>query len=222
MASSRTPSKAKSAPSEPGSRQQQREATRRRILDAAISNFARLGYDGTNFREITALCGAERPLILYHYQSKEQLWKQAVQEVEQRFNSAFEARYQPDGGGSDRDKVRYAMHSFIDTLCAVPEYGQILLREGSSSGPRMEWLARHFVPRRALALELDDPSIAARMQKTVLRDILGSTLVAFVTLGPVMERSLAGVTRQKSAGVHPLTSARKRELVDYMLKLVFD
>lgn len=217
-----------------GSRQQQKEATRQRILDAAISSFARLGYDGTNFREITVLSGAERPLILYHYQSKELLWKQAVEEIELRFNKAFDARYQPEtepelnrmakrkGDSGDREKVRYAMHCFVGTLCAVPEYSQILLREGSSHGPRMQWLARHFVPRQVLQLELDDPSIVERIQKTVLRDILASALLAFVALGPLMEASLAGVTKQKTAGVHPLSEARKAELVEYMLKLVFD
>lgn len=205
-----------------GARQKQREATRRGILDAAVTSFARLGFDGTNFREITALCGAQRPLILYHFQTKEQLWQQAVQEVERRFNRAFEDRYQADAATDDRSKVRAAMSCFIDTLCAVPEYGQIMLREGSGSGPRMEWLARHFVPRRALTLELDDRTVLERMQKTVLRDILASTLVTFVTLGPLMERSLAGVTGQTSAGVHPLTEARKQELLEYMLKLIFD
>lgn len=208
-----------------GIRQQQRQATRLRILDAAIDSFARLGYDGTNFREITRLCGAERPLVLYHYQTKELLWKQAVEEVERRFNAAFEHHYQPPeptAGETDRDRVRYAMQSFVETLCAVPAYGQILLREGSSSGPRMEWLARHFVPRRALFLELEDSRIIERIQKTVLRDILASTLVAFVALGPLMERSLAGVTGRRSAGIHPLSQSRKRELVEYMLKLVFD
>ena len=207
---------------EAGSRQLQKEATRRAILDAAITCFAQLGYDGTNFREITALCGAQRPLILYHYQNKEKLWKQAVQEIEQRFNLAFERRYKLPIDGDDREKVRYTMACFIDTLCEVPEYGQILLREGSTVSPRMEWLARHFVPRQAIAMQLSDPTIAERMQKTVLRDIIASAIIAFVGLGPLMERSLAGVTRKKVAGVHPLSKSRKQEFVDYMLKLVFD
>lgn len=207
---------------EAGSRQLQKEATRRAILDAAITNFAQLGYDGTNFREITALCGAQRPLILYHYQSKEKLWKQAVQEVEHRFNDAFERRYRPPSAGSDRDKVRYSMACFIDTLCEIPEYGQILLREGSTVSPRMEWLARHFVPRKALAMELADPTITERIHKTVLRDIIASAVLAFVGLGPLMERSLAGVTKKKAAGVYPLSKSRKQEFLDYMVKLVFD
>ncbi len=203
-----------------GSRLQQKASTRRAILDAAIASFARLGYDGTNFREITADCGAQRSLILYHFQSKEELWRQAVQEVELRFNEDFESRFQPGGQDSDRERIRYTMSCFVDTLCAVPEYGQILLREGSTSGPRMEWLAHHFVPRRTLSLQLDDPAIEQRIRTTVLRDILASTLVAFIALGPLMERARAVATQQRSVGIHPLSDLRKQEFVDYMVRLV--
>lgn len=202
-------------------RQQQKAATRKAILDAAIHVFARLGFDGTNFREITALCGAQRPLILYHFQSKEALWRLAAEEVERRFNDVFDGGYAPENEPDDHAKVRHAMSCFLDALCEVPEYGQIYLREGAAEGPRMEWLAHHFVPRRALSLQLTDRSLQERMQKTVLRDILAGTLVAFVALGPLLDRSLAVATKQKSAGVYPLTPKKRDELVEYMLKLVF-
>lgn len=204
-----------------GAREQKKAQTRRTILDAAVKAFARLGYDGTNFREITGLCGVQRPLILYHYQSKENLWRVVAEEVEYRFDAHFEKIYRPRNLRSDRERVRYALTCYVDTLCAVPEYGQILLREGSSEGPRMEWLARHFMPRQMRHLELDDPGLLQRMRRTVLRDILASSLVAFVALGPLMERALAEATRQPSAGVHPLSDSKKREFVDYLLLLVF-
>ena len=207
----------------PGKREQQKDATRQAILDAAIQCFASLGFDGTNFREITQRCGADRPLILYHFKNKETLWKQAAEAVEQRFTTHFEARYRPADHvlTNDRERIAYLMSAFIDALIAVPAYGQILLREGSSEGPRMEWLARHFVPTAALSVELDDPTTIHRVQKTVLRDILASVMVSFVTLGPLMDRSLALVTGKPAAGIHPLQEESKQAFIDYLLAMVF-
>ncbi|MFT5575042.1 MAG: AcrR family transcriptional regulator, partial [Bermanella sp.] len=178
---------------------------------------------GTNFREITQRCGADRPLILYHFKSKENLWKVAVELVEKRFTRKFESNYQPQKQtlADDKARIRYLMSTYIDALIAIPAYGQILLREGSSEGPRMEWLARHFVPGAALSIELDDPDIIRRVQKTVLRDILASVLVSFVALGPLMDRSLALVTGKQAAGIHPLDEHNKQAFINYLLAMVF-
>lgn len=204
-------------------RAQQRAETRQAILDAAVEAFASLGYDGTNFREITQRCNADRPLILYHFKNKENLWKAAAELVEQRFTAQFEQFYQPDKQTftSDRERIGFLMSAFIDALVTVPAYGQILLREGASEGPRMEWLARHFVPTAALSTQLDNPDILHRVQKTILRDILASVMVSFVTLGPLMDRSLALVTGNSKAGIHPLQPEAKQAFINYLLAMVF-
>ncbi len=202
-------------------RLQQKNATRKAILDAAIQVFARLGYDGTNFREITALSGATRQLILYHFQSKEALWQQAAEHVEQQFNDCFDSLHSPDDHREDRDRVRHSLECFIHALCTVPEYGQIYLREGVAEGPRMEWLAHHFAPKGALNMSFKDQALQQRLRTSVLRDILASSLVAFITLGPLLDRSRAVATRQKSAGIYPLSPDNREALVEYLLTLVF-
>lgn len=205
----------------PKPRKAQRDASRQAIVDAAITVFARLGFEGSSFREITALCGAQRSLILYHFGSKQNLWEAAATEVERRFSRVFEAAYNPEPQLDDKSRVRHALSTFIDTLVEVPEYGQIFLREGVAVGPRMEWVANHFVPRRALRLPLDDKELERLTQKSVLRDILASAPVAFVALGPLLDKSLALAIRQPSAGIHPLSQERKEEFLDFMVKLIF-
>lgn len=204
------------------SRRQQKEATRRAILDAAIDCFARRGYDGTNFRAISERCGAQRALILYHFENKENLWRLAVEEVEQRFTQAFERRCEPERQATDRDKIRHTLHAYIDAMLKIPEYGQILLREGSAQGPRMEWLSHHFAPQRSLQLNLDDRELEYRVKKTIVRDILAATLISFIGLAPLLDASLAVATKQRTAGIYPLSSKRKNEFVEYLVGLVCD
>lgn len=203
------------------STESQKSSTRLAILEAAIQVFARLGYSGTNFREITALCGAQRSLILYHFQNKETLWQAAAEDIEKRFNTAFDSVFTEQQQASDRETARYALSCFLDALCTVPEYGQIYLREGATDSPRMEWLSRHFAPPRALRVQYRDPDIQQRLHTSVLRDILACTLVAFVTLGPLLERSRSVATGKSAGDGYELTPAKREELLEYLLRLIF-
>jgi AcrR family transcriptional regulator len=53
-------------------------ATTTRILEAAIVAFARQGFHGAALADIAAVAGITRPSLLYHFQSKEQLYVAAL------------------------------------------------------------------------------------------------------------------------------------------------
>lgn len=201
-------------------RARRREQTRNAIVDAAIEVFAALGYDGGNFREITARCGAKRPLILYHFGSKEQLWKEAVAVVASRFDRCMRECLTLPADAGDEQRLRTSMSAFLDALIEVPEYGRILLREGTAAGPRLEWLARCVAPPAALGIRFDDPGLERRVKRTIVRDILTGTFVSLVALGPLLDASLAAALHREHAGIHPLSAERKAELIELMVKLV--
>lgn len=202
-------------------REQQRAETRQKIIEAAIECFSAMGFAGTNFREITQLCGVQRALILYHFDSKENLWREAATEVERRFSEAFSRGYTGEAA-SDRELLAHITACFIDALIEVPAYGRIMLREGSSEGPRMEWLARHFVPKSIRRIDLQDAGLAQRTQSTVLRDLLGSAIVACVTMAPLMQRARELASGQPEESLHPMSEASKKELIDRLMLMVMN
>ncbi|MFW6085983.1 MAG: TetR/AcrR family transcriptional regulator, partial [Myxococcota bacterium] len=55
-----------------------------RILGAAEQCFCDLGYDGTSVRTIAQLAGVSKSLVLYHFQSKEQLYAEVQTRVYER------------------------------------------------------------------------------------------------------------------------------------------
>lgn len=55
--------------------------TRQGILDAARSVFAEKGYSGANLNEIVALAGTTKPMIYYHFRSKEGLFAAVLEDV---------------------------------------------------------------------------------------------------------------------------------------------
>jgi AcrR family transcriptional regulator len=59
------------------------EATRSRILDAAITVFAETGYEGASTRHLAAAAGVNQPAIQYHFSSKEGLFAAVVEQIAQ-------------------------------------------------------------------------------------------------------------------------------------------
>ncbi len=57
------------------------ERTRRAILDAASASFAEKGFSGANVNEIVARAGTTKPMIYYHFGSKEGLFAAVLEEV---------------------------------------------------------------------------------------------------------------------------------------------
>lgn len=68
------PGAANDHPAEPVSaREAQRLATREAIIHAAAEGFARLGYDQCSLEEIAGTAGVSKGLLLYHFNSKDEL-----------------------------------------------------------------------------------------------------------------------------------------------------
>ncbi len=61
--------------------QSKSSATREKIVRAAVDAFATYGFEGASTRRIAALAGENQALITYHFSSKENLWKAAVDSV---------------------------------------------------------------------------------------------------------------------------------------------
>ncbi|MBM7788219.1 TetR/AcrR family transcriptional regulator [Tenggerimyces flavus] len=64
-------------------RAERREQTRQRILDAARSQFAEVGYDRATVRAVAKQAEVDPALVMQHFGSKDELFKQATQIPEQ-------------------------------------------------------------------------------------------------------------------------------------------
>ena len=68
------------------------DPTRERVLDAALELFADRGFDGASTRDIAAQAGVAQPLLNYHFRSKDDLWREAVDRLFAQFRATFERR----------------------------------------------------------------------------------------------------------------------------------
>jgi TetR/AcrR family transcriptional regulator len=128
-------------------RQQKRDQTRGLILDAAIRRFAANGFDGATLVAIAADCGVRVPLILYHYETKEALWRAAVDEIYQRYEGAIAERMPPFEAERDRTWFGCALRAQLRALVEHPEYMRILFQEGTEDSKRLRWLVEKHQSR---------------------------------------------------------------------------
>ncbi len=128
---------------EPTRRADRKARTVEAILSAAGHAFATHGYEGATLRQIAEAAGVGQPLLVYHFGSKDGIWRAAVDRLFGRVVAATEAAVasaDPEAGDA---QLRGLLRSFIGVMAEDPAWLQILLREAAQPGPRLDWMVEH-------------------------------------------------------------------------------
>lgn len=127
-------------------------ATRDAILESAIRNFARAGYDGVGVREIAGDAGVTAMLVNRYFGSKEQLFAEAV---ETSFAPPVFIADNPEAVARDAAMALVA-RSAVDADDLAP----FLIMVRSASNPRAVEIVRGAIERhvgKRLARQLPEP-----------------------------------------------------------------
>jgi TetR/AcrR family transcriptional regulator len=160
------------------------DATRERVLAAALDLFSELSFDGATTREIAARAGVTQPLLNYHFSSKDELWQAAVDGLFAELNEVLTARQVGLRGVDQLTAGKLLVREFIYFSASHPQLHRIITQECKTDGPRMDWLVeRHIRPQYDQASLLFSQLIAAGL----LPDIPVAHLYYILTgAGPTM------------------------------------
>ncbi len=125
-----------------------REDNRERLLDAALVEFGAKGFEGASTRAIAERADAHQPQIHYHFESKEDLWKAAVDHLFAELGRAMEG-LDVAAGRTDAlaDGFAEMIRRFVRFAAAHPELNQIMVHEATARGARLRWMTeRHVRP----------------------------------------------------------------------------
>lgn len=129
-----------------GSRRKSEE-TRDRIVRAALEVFAAHGFEGGSTRQIAALAGENQGLITYHFSTKENLWKAAVDSIFSEFRDEIEEREAVLADADTRTHIRLLLIHLVRYAARRPEQLRLMVQEGKTDSRRMKWLVdRHIKP----------------------------------------------------------------------------
>ena len=181
----------------PTDRPVQRRAleTRERIETAALEAFAEGGFEGTSTGAIARRAGVTQQLVIYHYDTKLDLWKAVADRVFSRLRDLSVARFESLEGVDDTTRVRVLVRDFVRFSAEVPELARFMIDEGDREGPRLDWLIeRHIRPQfervtTALAHAQDAGVVTAGDPAHLFFLVLGS---AAMLAQPAQARMLTG------------------------------
>ena len=190
------------------------ETSRLKILVAAEKLFAERGYLGVTLDDIARRSGTKRSLILYHFKSKFGLWKMASERAAQAFNQELADNLKKAESVVPRRPANVA--AWLDAYVEHPNYPRMLVAEGSTGSPRLEWLIQH-----SLTSEVSHTLLPReRLTQALVRDVVMAIILAMTTLGPLMEFSMAKLSGEQSVGLHPMSRERRNELIDILVRII--
>ncbi len=152
-------------------RKAQAEATRQRLLAAAIAAFTTRPYDAVAMGDIADAAGTAHGLPFHYFGSKRGLYLAAMHEAADR----LEASHQVAEHGTPRERVRAMLLAHFRFMRANPDLAGALLRGGIGADPqawRMFEAKRHDSIRWMCALLGLDPE--RRAVSMMLRALVGA------------------------------------------------
>jgi TetR/AcrR family transcriptional regulator len=129
-------------------RSQQRDATRERIVAAAVQAFAKKGFHGASTRDIARRARTNQGLITYHFRSKDALWRVAVARIFGTLEQRLAERPAALEVGDPRERARAVIREYVRFTAAHPELFRIMVDAGTHSDARMRWLVDTYLRPR--------------------------------------------------------------------------
>lgn len=117
---------------------------RDRILSAALEEFSTYGVDGTTLRQIADRAGTQHQLIVYHFKSKDALWKAVVADMcAENLQWVAELEREQERLGP-ANALRQMISRLVRFTAGRPELHRMLTFEGRSDNGRLRWWLEEY------------------------------------------------------------------------------
>jgi AcrR family transcriptional regulator len=193
------------------------DATRDRILAAALDLFADRSFEGATTREIAHRAGVSQPSLNYHFRSKDELWRAAVDGLFARLGATLGARLDGLQGVDEVTTAKLVVRDFIAFSAANPQLHRIITQESKADGGRMDWLVEtHVRPLYEVATGL----FARLAEQGAVPDIPAPFLYYILTgAGPTI--FVLAPECRRLAGFDPLSADAVATHADAVVDLLF-
>lgn len=113
---------------------------RERVLHAALECFGAFGFEGTSTRAVAERAGVSHPLLLYHFDSKEQLWQSTMEAVIGHYRLEFERRLSLVAVDDPVAGLRAFIENFVQFSARTPQLYRVMTQDSTQGSERIHWL----------------------------------------------------------------------------------
>jgi AcrR family transcriptional regulator len=193
------------------------DGTRDRILDAALEVFSEQSFEGATTREIATRAGVTQPLLNYHFSSKDELWRAAVDGLFEALNRSLTTRVDGLRGVDELTTARLLVREFVYFSARNPQLHRIITAESKADGPRLDYLVdRHVRP----LYEATTAQFARLIEVGHIADIAPAHLYYLLTgAGPTM--FVLGPECRRLSGLDPTSDEVIEAHADAVTTLLF-
>lgn len=196
-------------------RRSRSDATRLRILEAALQAFSAHGYDGAMTRDIAEAAGIQQPLINYHFGSKEGLWRATVAHLFDELRASLRRDLGQVASLDAPEALAAVLRHLVEFTAARPQLSRLMLKETAAGSERLEWIVTHHLrPSFEAALAM----IRAAQQRGVLTGI-DPVSVYYLFVGAATSAFVMGPAYQLLTGSDPFTAPRRAAYADAVVRL---
>lgn len=131
-------------------REQQRQESREKILQAALEVFAHVGFDEASTHKIAREASVTQGLVTYHFHNKDALWEAVTDHMFARFREEVPPSLD-ENGQSSPDRARQYVRDFVRFASRYPVMLRFLIENNLTAEERLDWIVpRHVAPGFAL------------------------------------------------------------------------
>jgi AcrR family transcriptional regulator len=129
-------------------RQERGVVTRQALLDSALHEFAATGFDAASTRTIAARAGVRQGQLTYHFESKDVLWRAAVDHLFGRFDVEFSAALDRGPDDDPSSVLARNIRALVRSVSRLPELNRIMVHEATADSERLAWIVETHVRAR--------------------------------------------------------------------------
>ena len=127
------------------SEQARSRATKSAIIDAALVEFAHLGFDGATTRAIATRAEVNPALIAHHFGNKDDLWRAVAEHLFGMYAKRIQLRREGLTGVDRPTLTRLILREFILMSAEVPEFHRFMMQANLGDSERMDWVFERFL-----------------------------------------------------------------------------
>ena len=114
--------------------------SRARIITAARRSFASVGFEGASTRQIAGEAGVAQSLLLYHFGSKDALWRAVMDDLFAGLDARMASAQDAVSGGTLSERLMAAVTCLVEICAEDADIHRIMTLEGHHESERLRWL----------------------------------------------------------------------------------
>ncbi|MDF1691477.1 MAG: TetR family transcriptional regulator [Zhongshania sp.] len=121
------------------------EHLRQKIIDVALQHFSQFGFEGTSVRSVARAADTTHPLVLYHFNTKDALWRETMTATVGAYSRSIVELFKSNENQPAEVSLQRFIERFVRMSAERPEVHRILTMASTQDTPRINWIVDEFL-----------------------------------------------------------------------------